>query len=367
VILRRQISIIVISVIITSGLYFYLILSEADKLPVFHELIDSLLWSCFAVYLTIQSLIWISKQLNDLLPWKVSLGRRFIIGFIVNVIIGFFIIGLLQYLYLKILNKDYILTNLFDTYYDAFWKTIILVCFLLFIYTIIDLLIYAYYQYAKEQVEVIKTHTKQLELQYQTLKNQLTPHFLFNSLNSIPSLLYQDIEKTDLFIRSLATSYKKILNSIQFNLITVAEELTIVRMYKYLMEVRFPEALQIEVDIDENVSQTLIPPLSIQLLVENAIKHNELSVDNPLNIEVKVSDNDYIMVRNNCIKKHYYVKIDNQIIKDPDENTTMIGLNNILNRYNYFSDRKVQIHRNETFEVFLPILKTTDAKKHILA
>lgn len=364
-ILRRQISIIVISVIITSGLYFFLILSESDKLPVFHELIDSLLWSSLSVFLTIQSLIWISKQLNYLLPWKVSFGRRFIIGFVVNVIISFFILGLLQYLYLKIINKDYILNNLFDTYYDAFWKTVILVCFLLFIYTIIDLSIYAYYQYAKEQVEAIKTHTKQLELQYQTLKNQLTPHFLFNSLNSIPSLLYQDIEKTDLFIRSLATSYKKILDSIQFNLITVAEELTIVRMYKYLMEVRFPEALQIKVDMNDSVCQTFIPPLSIQLLVENAIKHNELSVDNPLKIEVKVSDNDYIMVKNNCIKKNYYVKIDNQIIKDPDENTTMIGLNNILNRYSYFSGRDVLIHRNETFEVFLPILKTTDAKKYI--
>ncbi len=364
-ILRRQISIIVISVIITSGLYFFLILSEADKLPVFHELIDSLVWSSFSVFVTIQSLVWISKQLNYLLPWKESFGRRFIIGFMANAIISLFILGLLQYLYLQITNKDYILNKLFDTYYDAFWKTFILVCFLIFIYTIIDLTIYAYYQYAKEQVEIIKTHTKQLELQYQTLKNQLTPHFLFNSLNSIPSLLYQDIEKTDKFIRSLATSYKKIINSIQYNLIAVAEELAIVKMYKYLMEVRFPEALQIEVDINENVCQTLIPPLSIQLLVENAIKHNELSVDNPLKIEIKVSDNDYIMVKNNCIKKSYYVKIDNQIIKNPEENTTMIGLNNIIYRYSYFSDRKVQIHRNETFEVFLPVLKTTDAKKNI--
>ncbi|MBN2213654.1 MAG: histidine kinase [Bacteroidales bacterium] len=363
--MRKQISIIVISVIITSGLYFFLLLSEADKLPVFHELIDSLLWSSFSVFATIQSLIWISKQLNSLLPWKVSFGRRFITGFLANVIVSFIILGLLQYLYLKIFNKDYILKNLFDTYYDAFWKIIILVCFLLFIYTIIDLLIYAYYQYAKEQVEAIKTHTKQLELQYQTLKNQLTPHFLFNSLNAIPSLLYQDIEKTDLFIRSLATSYKKILDSIQFNLITVAEELTIVRMYKYLMEVRFPEALQIEVDINEIVCQTLIPPLSIQLLVENAIKHNELSIENPLRIEIRVYENDYILVKNNCIKKSYYVKIDNQIIKDPEENTTMIGLNNILSRYGYFSGRKIQIHRNETFEVFLPILDKTDAKRNI--
>jgi LytS/YehU family sensor histidine kinase len=132
------------------------------------------------------------------------------------------------------------------------------------------------------------------------------------------------------------------------------------------MEVRFEGALDIQIDIGEEVAETLIPPLSLQLLVENAIKHNLLSEEQPLKVEISFLKNDYIQLKNNCIQKDYYIQIDNKLIENPVKNTTMIGLNNIRQRYKYYTDREIFIQRSKDFIVKLPVLNGINEKKNIL-
>ncbi|MFQ3214994.1 MAG: hypothetical protein ACI9L9_002517 [Marivirga sp.] len=183
--------------------------------------------------------------------------------------------------------------------------------------------------------------------QYQSLKNQLNPHFLFNSFNTLSNLVYDDQEKAIEFIQKLSKIYRYVLEVQKEELITVAEELVFIDNYLDLQKIRFGENLQIT--ISKINHEGYIPPLSLQLLIENAIKHNIISSEEPLKISIEEANN-YLVISNNLQ------------LKDIGENSTGIGIENINERLGYFTNQKLIINKDtHTFTVKLPLIKSIES------
>ena len=348
---------ILITTLVAFGLFIYLYFSETGRFPDIIQNLDILLWYMFTWNVVGWVLLKISERLDKVLSWKSGVGKRYLAGFISYLAIGNLLMGLFGLIYLLFPNDQITPLEYFRGNSDTILKLIITTGFLLFIYTLIDFSYYSYRQYAFEHIEAMRIKRDQLNLQFNALKKQLSPHFLFNSLNTASSLLYRDQAKSEQYIRKLANSYKTILKSVNHSLITLAEELNIVSDYKYIMEIRFEKSLTIDIDIPEKYLGTKIPTLCLQLLVENAIKHNMISDTKPLKVEIYINNQDYIVVANNYNEKPFFVNVNDNLIENPENRTTKIGLENIKKRYAFYTGRKVTIEKSpESFTVGLPIL-----------
>ncbi|MFI5154073.1 MAG: sensor histidine kinase [Chitinophagales bacterium] len=192
-----------------------------------------------------------------------------------------------------------------------------------------------------EQLEKAKA---QAELE--ALKNQIDPHFIFNSLNTLSHLIEDDPNRARLFNDNMAEVFRYILGNKGKALVLLQEEIQFVKDYFSLLEIRFERAIQLKMDIEsEWTDQYLIPPISLQILVENATKHNEFSQHNPLIIQIRLADNELI-VSNETRKKS---------MRKPSSG---IGLHNLNERYKLITEKSIFITENDTlFSVVLPVLK----------
>jgi len=186
-----------------------------------------------------------------------------------------------------------------------------------------------------------------IALQYKALKNQVNPHFLFNSLNTLTTLVYQNQETAVKFIKQLSDIYRYILEHESNELVTVEDEINFVEKYSFLQKIRFGDSLKVNVNIDNGKGKFVVPA-SVQMLVENAIKHNVVSVDDPLIIRI-FCEQDYIVVENNLQRK--------SVVKDAGG----IGLKNIRSRYGYLTDKElINIETEKEFIVKIPLLGKTE-------
>ena len=194
-------------------------------------------------------------------------------------------------------------------------------------------------------VEAERLKKDQISARYEALKSQVNPHFLFNSLNVLSSLVHRDADLAEKFIRQLSDVYRYILDSRSKESVPIPEELQTLRAYLFLMDIRFGGALQTHISIPEH-SQGFIAPLTLQMLVENALKHNEISKANPLQIDIFMENNDWIVVRNNLAPK--------TILPE----STGIGLANIQAQYQVLAGKGVLITDHDGFfTVKVPGLK----------
>lgn len=193
-------------------------------------------------------------------------------------------------------------------------------------------------------LDVEKYKTLSTEAQLQNLKNQINPHFLFNNLSVLTSLVYQSQDKAANFINELSKVYRYILDNKNSELVTLHDEIAFLNHYTYLLKIRFENAVTFSVNIDENNTSSYLPPMCLQMLVENSIQHNEASQAKPLHI--------YIYTKNNTLT------IENNI--QPRTDTTessKTGLKNIQSRYSFFTDKKVEIFNDgKTFKITLPLM-----------
>ena len=193
----------------------------------------------------------------------------------------------------------------------------------------------------KEQLERSKA-----EAELQALKNQIDPHFIFNSLNTLSHLIEEKPQKARLFNDSLADVYRYILHNKERSLVLLREEMDFVNDYFLLLKIRFENAVQLKTNLTEEIiNSVLVPPISLQLLLENAIKHNEFSDENPLVINITIK-NEQLVVSNHIQKK--------QLRKE----SSGIGLQNLNERYRLTTNNAITINQEgNQFIVFLPILK----------
>jgi len=149
----------------------------------------------------------------------------------------------------------------------------------------------------KLALQVTQMEKEQINAKYSALKEQLDHHFLFNNLSVLSSLIYEDVEKADRFIQDFAAIYRYVLQINQRFLVTAQEELDFIETYLHLYKFRFEEGFTYAVLKDENRTNWNIPPLTLQVLVENAIKHNQTSRQHPLHLEISF-DNNFLIVKN---------------------------------------------------------------------
>jgi LytS/YehU family sensor histidine kinase len=195
---------------------------------------------------------------------------------------------------------------------------------------------------AVQEKEKMKRETISAELN--ALKTQVNPHFLFNNLNTLASLIPEDPKVAVDFVQQLSKLYRHILEVKDEPVIALREELDVMKAYAFLLQTRFGNNLDVSIDVPNEKLDKKIVPLSLQILMENAIKHNVVSSDRPLKVEVAAS-NGKLVVRNNLQKK-------NQI-----NESTGIGLENIRNRYRLFGNGAVEVVDNGySFTVSIPLL-----------
>ncbi|MCF2489463.1 sensor histidine kinase [Dyadobacter sp. CY347] len=214
--------------------------------------------------------------------------------------------------------------------------------------TLLVYLVYeAVYFFEAWKANVRKTESlmrEGVQSQLEVLKNQLDPHFLFNSMNTLAALI--DDENTDAqdYLERLSDVYRYVLVSRNKDTVLVEEELAFVDAYVYLNKIRFRDNLLVEKDLSKDTYQQHVTPLSLQMLIENAIKHNVASKENPLKITVREVEN-YLVISNNILEKTVL------------EKSTRVGLQNIINRYSLLTERRVEISRTDNqFSVKIPLL-----------
>ncbi|MEN8203684.1 MAG: histidine kinase [Bacteroidota bacterium] len=194
-----------------------------------------------------------------------------------------------------------------------------------------------------QQEELKRAH---LALQYQSLKDQIRPHFLFNSLSSLLTLINTDTEKATEYVHKLSDVYRYLLDQRENELVPVSEELKFLEDYIYLQKIRFGENLCIKIKLGLDPRRMMIP-LSLQMMVENAIKHNEISAGSPLLIDIFSTKNQELVVSNSKQKKELM------------EDSLGTGIKNLQTRMAFFTDEKLIIRDDaDSFRVTIPTIPT---------
>ena len=198
----------------------------------------------------------------------------------------------------------------------------------------------AYHMRQDAEKRAIEAEREKAQYQFMALKNQINPHFLFNSMNVLSSLIYKDAERANIFTKKLSAVYRYLLTTNKSPIVSLREELDFVNNFIFLENIRYADGINIEINGNTNLENIFVIPASIQMLVENAIKHNRASVTEPLNISITLND-DNVVVRNDLQPR-------------TDTNSNGIGLKNLQKQYN-LQNKDIDIYVSEKeFKVTLP-------------
>jgi sensor histidine kinase YesM len=284
-------------------------------------------------------LIWLGNSflgslLNEKISWRYEPIKRFIIGSVTTIAYTTLMVILLLEFFALIFHFDY-----GDRYKMSIYSSIIITILIsLFLHSRAFLI-----SWRNATIDAEKLQKESIAAKYESLKSQVNPHFLFNSLNALTNLVYEDPDKAVKFIKQLSEVYRYVLDTRDREVVEVEEELNFLHSYLFLQKIRFGNNLKPEVRVTS--AKAHIAPLALQMLIENAIKHNVVSSDDPLVVSV-VERDDYILVENNLQKKSTI-----------GETSSGMGLENICKRYEFLSDRKVEIIKTaEKFVVKLPLI-----------
>jgi two-component system, LytTR family, sensor kinase len=328
----------VFMIILGIGISFLLnSINAGNTVP--HERFFDFLASILITIFVWEGNIRIDQLMNLKLPWERSPGKRIIIHLPVSMVFSAGII------YLSMLGFNKYVCTLPEQTRERFMFVAVIIGVLVSIIILsIEVGIQFFKNWKKSLLEVEKYKAESTQAQLQNLKDQVNPHFLFNNLSVLSSLVYKDQDKAVDFINQLSKVYRYLLESRSSELIALEDELKFIESYTYLLQIRFDKSLKFEMTIPENKRRLLLPPMSLQMLIENAIKHNEVSSELPLTIAINV-EHDLLVVKNNLQLRSN---------KEPGSGT---GLKNIKERYRYYTDRHVEILEDRNFyEVKIPLL-----------
>ena len=213
------------------------------------------------------------------------------------------------------------------------------------LFHLLNAIMYYFREYKTKGMEAEELKRISAQAELQLVKSQVNPHFLFNNLNVLSALVMKNNDEANRFIEAFSKVYRYILNNHDKELVDIETELEYTQPYIFLLQKRFPEGLVIKMNIPEDYYKFYVIPASMQMLIENAIKHNSISRTKPLHIDVHVNGNNTIVVTNNLQ------------VRQPVEQSTAIGLNNIIKRYMLVSGREVIVDKGpDAFTVTIPLL-----------
>ncbi len=194
----------------------------------------------------------------------------------------------------------------------------------------------------KEMIEQM-----QLTEEFNKLKQKVNPHFLFNSFNTLSSLITEDKNRAEKFLDELSKVYRYLLRNNENSLTTVNEEIKFIESYGSLLKTRYGDGFLMDIHIDKEDSEKEIPSLTLQLLVENVVKHNVINRSNPVKVNINSTKNGYISIENNLIRK-----------SKPQVDSTGIGLTNIREKYKLIVQKDIDIKDDgSTFQVRIPLIE----------
>ncbi len=282
----------------------------------------------------------ILHKLNEKLPWKDNVGKRIAL----EVLLVFSYSTLVQLLVLLLFSKSILYENVrtdVGFYFEniLFGNTITLI-----VMTMVEG-VYFFRSWKESLVLAEKMKRENMESQLNSLRSQLDPHFLFNSLNVLASLIKKDTAKAEEFVEDFANVYRYVLDVKDEMVVTLSSELKFLESYVSLQKIRFGDAFQVRVNINPRPMILFIPPLCLHELITNAVKHNEVSLENKLTVEI-FNKGDNLVVRNNIKKRNEEVT------------STALGLENIAKRYTLLTDKPTRFEVIENhFEAEVPLIE----------
>lgn len=292
----------------------------------------------FLAWLIYQSLRTVNGQLNYTFPWNNNPVRRFFVQALINITLS-----ILMITFFRVMIAYFNWGGHYINIIEEFVNLLVVAIFTL-IFVIVDLSYFLVNRWRVSLAEIESFKKENLAFEFGMLKTQINPHFLFNSLNTLSGLIYQNADTASEFVRQLSRIYRNLLTEKE-NLHELGKELELLDSYDYLVSLRFGENMNIERNIQDKHLKMKIAPLTMQMLIENALKHNIVSSKKHLNIQINSLENNRIEVRNNLQPK---------IEK---EDSTEIGLKNIKKRYEYLTDRSVEIRQSsDEFKVIIPLI-----------
>jgi sensor histidine kinase YesM len=335
----NRITKISLSILIALCLILYGLNWNSDNIP--PESYDHLniIFFVFVIPLVLLVNILLTQVLNIYLDWKSYAGTRFLLQLFLSILLSLIVVNGL-YLYIK---------STFTETPGNEGQILMLNIFAVAVIIPVISIIYGFRFVRAWRVSTIETERLQKEnmrSQMMTLRNHLDPHFLFNNLNTVSSLIDYDTELSKSYLDKFAEVYRIILRTESSDLTTVEDELNMIESYIYLLKIRFQEKVHFKLDVSEESKRKAMLPLSIQMLVENAIKHNAATTLNPIKIEIVSEADKYLVVKNNKQTKKY-----------DDTKRSGTGLKNIRDRYKFFTEEKLQvIDKEDFFVVKIPLL-----------
>jgi two-component system, LytTR family, sensor kinase len=198
----------------------------------------------------------------------------------------------------------------------------------------------------REVINAGKLKAEMMAYKYESLRNQINPHFLFNSFNVLSDLVYADQAMAVKFIQQMSDLFRYVIDSRDKELVPLKDEIEFMRSFTYLLKTRFEDKLIISINVNPDPDEFIVP-MTLQLLVENAVKHNEVSEIYPLKISI--------------IKNQDYLKVENPLrLKNVGEDSKNTGLKNIIQQFSFFTEKEIEVNDSDgKFSIRIPILKAT--------
>ncbi len=333
----RFIYMIIAGIVISLLLDLIVLYPEDNHLKIYDFLI-----SIFITILAWEGNLRIDTWMNSKFPWLIKPAKRLLIHFPTSMIYTSIII------YFPMVLFHIYVCNLPGPKDDrGFMATTIVIGILISVIILaIEISTQFFAQWKQSMLEAEKYKTESVEAQLQNLKNQINPHFLFNNMSVLSSLVYKDQDKAVDFINQLSKVYRYLLDNRNSELVSLENELAFVKSYNYLLQIRFDKNITFNINIDDKKLSMLIPPMSIQMLIENAIKHNEISDALPLTISVQTIENTLIVTNNLQLRTN-------------PETSSKSGLQNIMDRYHYYTEREIEVIQDKnSFIVKIPLLNS---------
>ncbi len=310
----------------------------------------SITWSIFFTALVTISISLanfpIFEKMKFQFPIRIDIFKRLTLGFLVTSFTASLIISTWVLLFYKVF-KDFGINHMVEKegIQAVIFENIVTAIIANFTLGVLMILRYSIIGWKNSIIEAEQYKRQSIESQYSALVNQINPHFLFNSMNALSSLIPQSPEKAVEFVNRFSKIYRYVLEVKDKIVCEIKDELDFLDSYCYLQKIRFGDNLLIEKQIDASCLNCFLPPLSLQFLVENAIKHNEVSKTNPLNIKI-FSNSKYITVTNNLK------------LKFTKQDSPGIGLKNLKERYHHLTELKPEfLIKNNEYIAKVPLIK----------
>lgn len=339
--MRRKNFITLFWISLTTSMFFFFVFTDEKNIENF--VLTILISFIYSFVLGVGN--WgINDFLNKKFPWSEATTKRAIISIVSILIANIILVYFCNYLNFVVIQKAATTEEYFSGKYNFInWFTInvaLLISAFLHAKSFMEEL----KKTSKKEVVEQKLIAKSANAQFESLKNQLDPHFLFNSLNVLSSLIDENPKQAQKFTASMSKIYRYVLEQKDKELVTVEDEIEFAKTYCELLKTRFENSVDFEFDVRNEDLKRLVVPLSLQLLLENCIKHNFATSSKPLIIKV-FSENDTLCIENNLQ------------VREQMKESAGIGLANIVQRYSLLTKRNVFIEKSEDyFKVKLPML-----------